>query len=174
MFKLYWLVLNSPQQQRRQQQQQQHFHHRHHHSSILVSPSWDQRHLRKTCWWMDNWCWLLTQKSGWLHHLRKKGQYHLCRNSYFVHNKQWIKCGCYVSVYDFFNSKSSKLIIPDTNILPHWLRGSIIMFHYQNLLNQTTLSPKFSNLFKSIEIPNLKRFEIFDRGRECDLNMKIW
>ena len=30
----------------------------------------------------------------------------------------------------------------------------------------------FSNLFKSIEIQNLKGFDIFDQGRECDLNKK--
>jgi hypothetical protein len=46
------------------------------------------------------------------------------------------------------------------------------MFHHQNMLNLTTFSPMFSKLFKSIGITNLKRFEIFDRGRECDLNMK--
>ena len=46
------------------------------------------------------------------------------------------------------------------------------------LLNQNTFKPDhiFSqnllNLFKSLGIPNLKWFEIFDRGRECDLNMK--
>ena len=46
------------------------------------------------------------------------------------------------------------------------------MFHHQNMLNLTTFSPMFFKLFKSIGITNLKRFEIFDRGRECDLNMK--
>ena len=46
------------------------------------------------------------------------------------------------------------------------------MFHYQNILNRTHFLPHFSNLFKSIGITNLKWFEIFDRGRECDLNMK--
>ena len=30
----------------------------------------------------------------------------------------------------------------------------------------------FSSLFKPIEIQNLKGFDIFDQGRECDLNKK--
>ena len=43
----------------------------------------------------------------------------------------------------------------------------------QKILKLTAfLSQTFPNLFKSIEIQDLKRFEIFDRGRECDLNMK--
>ena len=34
--------------------------------------------------------------------------------------------------------------------------------------------PKSLNLFKSLGITNLNWFEIFDRGRRCDLNMKNW
>ena len=61
------------------------------------------------------------------------------------------------------------------NHLPHELRGSITykVPFYQKIIKQSEFSPKTSSkLFKSIEIQNLKRFEIFDRGRECDLNMK--
>jgi len=46
------------------------------------------------------------------------------------------------------------------------------MFSSSEYIKSDTFSPTFSNLFKSIGITNLKRFEIFDRGRECDLNMK--
>ena len=35
-----------------------------------------------------------------------------------------------------------------------------------------SLPKMFSNLFKSIETQNLKGFDIFDQGRECDLNKK--
>ncbi len=35
-----------------------------------------------------------------------------------------------------------------------------------------SLSKMFFNVFKSIEIQNLKGFDILDQGRECDLNMK--
>ena len=35
-----------------------------------------------------------------------------------------------------------------------------------------SLPKMFFNVFKSIEIQNLKGFDILDQGRECDLNMK--
>ena len=38
--------------------------------------------------------------------------------------------------------------------------------------DHTSLPKMFYNLFKSIEIQNLKGFDIFDQGRECDLNKK--
>ena len=60
-------------------------------------------------------------------------------------------------------------------IPPSWIEGEREnCSKYQTRVNQTTfLFPKmFFIVFKSIEIQNLKGFDILDQGRECDLNMK--
>ena len=66
------------------------------------------------------------------------------QNKIFVHRKQWMKCDCYVSVYEFFmsfslNSKSFRNSSFLThNMLPQGLRGSNVSSHNQLFLNLTT------------------------------------
>ena len=89
-------------------------------------------------------------------------------------------CDGYVSEWVNFQRvfvKTSNILITlqiwhITTSLTDW-GGARKSSFYQKILKLTAfLSQKLSKLFKSIEIKNLERFEIFDRGRECDLNMK--
>lgn len=99
----------------------------------------------------------------------------------FVHNFKWIKCNCYVLVYEFFMSLSlnSKSFINSSslthNILPQGLRGSLNVVSKSVILKIWHIFlPKSLNSFKSLGITNLNWLEIFDRGRRCDLNLKNW
>ena len=97
-----------------------------------------------------------------------------------VYFKRWSEYG-YVSLNEFFMSFLEYLkIIQNSFFLAHnhppimnW-GGARKLFKISDTFKPDHISlPKmFFNVFKSIEIQNLKGFDILDQGRECDLNMK--
>lgn len=75
----------------------------------------------------------------------------------------------YINNYNEFNSGR---LCNVASLL--YKKGTSVLSTSDLIKPDTFFSNKYfvSYIFKSLEIQNLKGFEIFDRGRKCDINMK--
>ena len=141
-----------------------------------------KRHTYVYNWCQDTICFQLVSSHNWF----SKGSLIEGEQDFKFHGSsnislwRWSRYG-YVSLNEFFmsfsiNSKSFKNSYFWThNHPPSWIEGereNCSKISEKIKPDHTSLPKLFPNLFKSIEIQNLKGFDIFDQGRECDLNKK--
>ena len=151
-----------------------------HDQKIFIKKTYICLHLVSKHNLFHNWCQdtIGLQRGHWL-----RGSKISKKLSWIIkmfHFERWSEYG-YVSLNEFFMSFSSISKSFKTHIFRHitippimnW-GGARKLFKISDTFKPDHISlPKmFFNVFKSIEIQNLKGFDILDQGRECDLNMK--